>query len=55
MYLDFRILDKLNEIKIPKVQLLDGSYMDYDEYQKQKNKKTTNKEIPVITDEMLPF
>lgn len=35
----FRSLDKLNEIKIPKVKLLDGSFVEYEEY---KNKNATN-------------
>lgn len=28
----FRSLDKLNEIKIPRVKLLDGTYVDYEKY-----------------------
>lgn len=36
----FRTLDKLNEIKIPKVKLLNGSYIDYEEYQEYKNSAT---------------
>ena len=28
----FRSLDKLNEIKIPKVKLLDGSFVEYEKY-----------------------
>lgn len=28
----FRSLDKLSEIKIPRVKLLDGSYVDYEKY-----------------------
>lgn len=35
----FRSLDKLSEIKIPKVKLLDGTFIDYDKY----NKNTDNK------------
>lgn len=35
----FRSLDKLNEIKIPKVKLLNGEFMDYEEY---KNKPQSN-------------
>ena len=35
----FRSLDKLNEIKIPKVKLLNGEFMDYEEY---KNKPQNN-------------
>lgn len=30
----FRSLDKLAEIKIPKVKLLDGTYVEYDQYKK---------------------
>ena len=36
----FRSLDKLAEVKIPKVKLLDGSTVDYEEYRKKGN---TNK------------
>lgn len=32
----FRSLDKLNEIKIPKVKLLNGVYVDYETYTSQK-------------------
>lgn len=32
--IQFRSLDKLNEIKMPKVKLIDGSYIDYDKYNK---------------------
>lgn len=35
----FRSLDKLNEIKVPKVKLLNGEFMDYEEY---KNKPQSN-------------
>lgn len=37
-----RSLDKLNEIKIPRVKKLDNSYVDYEEY---KNYKSTAEEI----------
>lgn len=30
--IQFRSLDKLSEIKIPRVKLLDGSYVDYEKY-----------------------
>lgn len=33
----FRSLDKLNEIKIPKVKLLDGTTVDYEEYKTRKS------------------
>ena len=54
----FRSLDKLGEIKIPRVKLLDGSYVDYEEY---KSKKSTNQEenpfdnVIEITPQDLPF
>lgn len=49
--INFRSLDKLNEIKIPKVKLISGEMVDYEEYQKTKNdNKLVGKEI---TDEEL--
>ncbi len=30
--IQFRSIDKLNEIKIPRVKLLDGTYVDYEKY-----------------------
>jgi hypothetical protein len=33
----FRSLDKLKDIKIPRVKKLDGSYVDYEEYQNSKS------------------
>ena len=33
----FRSIDKVDNVKIPKVKLLDGSYVDYDEYINSKN------------------
>lgn len=35
-----RSLDKLNEIKIPKVKKLDGSFVDYEEYKNHKENAT---------------
>ena len=50
---DFRSIDKVDNIKIPKVKLLDGSYVDYDEYMESKEDNKTNEvEVPQ-TD--LPF
>ena len=34
---EFRSIDKVDNVKIPKVKLLDGSYVDYDEYINSKN------------------
>lgn len=54
----FRSLDKLKDIQIPRVKLLDGTFVDYEEY---KSKKTTNQEenpfdnAVEITPQDLPF
>lgn len=34
----FRSIDKIDDVKIPKVKLLDGSYVEYEEYKNNKNK-----------------
>lgn len=51
----FRSLDKIDNIKIPKVKLLDGTFVDYEEY--KNHKKTTNvfEDKIEITDDDLPF
>lgn len=41
----FRSLDKLSEIKIPKVKKLDGSFVDYEDY-----KNATNKVVNEVFD-----
>ena len=42
----FRSLDKLSEIKIPKVKLISGEMVDYEDYQKnKKDNKTVGKEL----------
>lgn len=54
----FRSLDKLKEIKIPSVKMLDGTYVDYDDYNEfYRNKKQESVlGIPVeINDSDLPF
>ena len=38
----FRSLDKLKEIKIPKVKKIDGTFVDYEEYKKAGNSNTNN-------------
>jgi hypothetical protein len=53
----FRSLDKLKEIKIPKVKLLDGTMVDYEDYNqfyRNKNNNTTNNVVE-ISAENLPF
>lgn len=53
----FRSLDKLNEVKIPKVRLLNGTQIDYEEYKvlqkSQKNEIFGTKSEEVIEDNML--
>lgn len=55
----FRSLDKLAEIKIPKVKLLDGTYVEYDQYKKSDALSTATEifgaDCVEISDEMLPF
>ena len=50
----FRSLDKLNTIKIPKVKLLDGTTMDYEEYKKRNNSTTAFNDL-VETDDVDSF
>ena len=50
---EFRSIDKIDNIKIPKVKLLDGSYVEYEDYMESKEDNKTNEvEVPQ-TD--LPF
>lgn len=53
----FRSLDKLKEIKIPRVKLLDGTFVDYEEYNKNKTTTSANDifDSSVITENDLPF
>ena len=49
----FRSIDKVDNVKIPKIKMLDGSYVDYEEYMESKEDNKTNEvEVPQ-TD--LPF
>lgn len=53
-----RSLDKLGEIKIPKVKKLDGTFVDYNEYKKQKENATAEEVFGasiVETDPGMPF
>lgn len=36
----FRSIDKINDVKIPRVKLLDGSYVEYEDYQNSKSKNS---------------
>lgn len=51
---EFRSIDKVDNIKIPKVKLLDNTYIDYDEYVK-KEEKTSNSNIQEVDENNLPF
>lgn len=51
---ELRSIDKVDNIKIPKVKLLDGTYVDYDEYVK-KEEKTSNSNIQEVDENNLPF
>lgn len=52
----FRSLDKLNEIKIPRVKKLNGDFVDYEDYKNNKNNSLAPFETSVeITDDMLAF
>lgn len=51
---DFRSIDKVDNIKIPKVKKLDGSYVEYEEYIKNNGNSNLSNEIE-ITGDMLPF
>ena len=50
---EFRSIDKIDNVKIPKVKMLDGSYVEYEDYMESKEDNKTNEvEVPQ-TD--LPF
>ncbi|MEE1282780.1 MAG: hypothetical protein UHK60_11135 [Acutalibacteraceae bacterium] len=57
----FRSLDKLSEITIPKVKKLDGSYVEYEKYQPTTNNNTNSNleslfaNSPDVTTDELPF
>lgn len=52
----FRSLDKIDNVKIPKVKLINGTYVDYDDYtENQSEQKNTSSDAIEITDDMLPF
>ena len=40
--IQFRSLEKLNEIKVPKVKLIDGTMVEYEEYQKNSTNRNTS-------------
>ena len=46
----FRSLDKLNEIKIPKVKKLDGSLVEYEDYKETKTEKSNSNSFKEFSD-----
>ena len=53
---EFRSIDKVDNIKIPKVKLLDGSYVSYDDYMERKEDKFADfKDCVEINPDSLPF
>ena len=52
----FRSIDKVDNVQIPKVKLLDGSYVTYDDYMERKEDKFADfKDCVEINEEQLPF
>lgn len=53
---EFRSIGKIDNIKIPKVKMLDGTYVDYEEYiERQDNPLSDFKNEMEISDDALPF
>ena len=53
---DFRSIDKVDNVQIPKVKLLDGSYVSYDDYMERKEDKFADfKDCVEINPDSLPF
>ena len=57
---EFRSIDKVDNVKIPKVKLLDGSYVTYDDYMERKENLSSKindlfGEVPEVNSEDLPF
>lgn len=56
---NFRSIDKVSEAKIPKVKLLDNTYVDYEDYDGPEQKDSLNSPfestISVVKDSDLPF
>ena len=56
----FRSIDKVDNAQIPKVKLLDGSYVTYDDYMERKENLSSKVndlfgEVPEISSDQLPF
>lgn len=51
----FRSIDKIDNVKIPKVKLLDGTYVEYEEYRNGTTSQKNDSNMVEITGDMLPF
>jgi hypothetical protein len=51
----FRSLDKVDNVKIPKVKLLDGTFVDYEEYKNGNSSTTPFNNLVETTDDDIPF
>ena len=51
----FRSLDKVNDVKIPKVKLLDGSYVEYEDYKKGTKNVNPSEFSDVVEIGEMPF
>ena len=52
----FRSIDKVDNVQIPKVKMLDGSYVSYDDYMERKEDKFADfKDCVEINPDSLPF
>ena len=52
----FRSIDKVDNVQIPKIKMLDGSYVSYDDYMERKEDKFADfKDIVEINPDSLPF
>ena len=55
----FRSIDKIDNVKIPKVKLIDGSTIDYEEYKNKKNSSNVTSSNDVVefdpSSDKLPF
>ena len=52
---EFRSIGKIDNIKIPKVKLLDGTYVDYEEYTKSSADKAKDLFGSSVSSDELPF
>lgn len=52
---EFRSIDKVDNIKIPKVKKLDNTYVDYEEYITAKKDVNTQNDTIELAPDMLPF